>query len=211
LAAQVRIPPEQAADPAEVRIRPERAADHAEVLSLHRLAFGGHGERVAGLVSDLRRLVGADAGLSLVAERADQDAGELVGHAMFTPALLDAPRQLVTVEVLSPLAVLPQWQGRGVGGALVRHGIEILAARSVPVVFLEGDPGYYSRFGFVSGDPLGYRRPSLRIPPAGFQVLRLPAYQAWMTGTLVYPEVFWNHDLVGLRPGDAISADGFEE
>ena len=195
-----------------MRIRPERVADLAEVLSLHRLAFGGHGERVAALVSDLRRRVSGPAGLSLVAERGDQDGGELAGHVMFTPALLDASRQLVTVTVLSPLAVLPRWQGQGVGGALVRHGIEILAAGPVPVVFLEGDPGYYSRLGFVPGGSLGYRRPSLRIPPPAFQVMRLPACQPWMTGTLVYPEVFWNHDLVGRRrDGKAISADAFGE
>lgn len=193
-----------------MRIRPERVADQAEVLNLHRLAFGGHGERVAGLVSDLRARVSAAAGLSLVAEEGEQDAGELVGHVMFTPALLDAPRQLVTVEVLSPLAVLPRWQRHGIGGALVRHGIEILAARSVPVVFLEGAPAYYSRLGFVAGASLGYRRPSLRIPPAAFQAMPLPAWQAWMTGTLVYPEVFWNHDLVGLRDGKAVPADAFE-
>jgi putative acetyltransferase len=208
---KVSIPHERAAGLEGVRIRPERRADLAELLSLHRIAFGDHGEKVAGLVSDLRRRVSAAAGLSLVAQHGGWDAGELVGHVMFTPAVLDAPRQLVTVEVLSPLAVLPQWQRRGVGGALVRHGIEILAARSVPLVFLEGDPGYYSRLGFVSGGRLGYRRPSLRIPPAAFQAMRLPACQAWMTGTLVYPEVFWNHDLVGRRAGDGIPAGGFEE
>jgi putative acetyltransferase len=187
-------------------IRPEQVGDLAGVQDLHRQAFGSHGEKVAGLVPDLRRLVTAAAGLSLVAER----AGEPVGHVMFTPALLDAPRRLVTVEVLSPLAVLPRWQGRGIGGALVRHGIEILTARSVPVVFVEGDPGYYSRLGFQAGGPLGYRRPSRRVPAAAFQVMQLPAQQAWMTGTLVYPQVFWDHDAVGLR-SEKLSADGFPE
>ena len=72
-------------------------------------------------------------------------------------------------------------------------------AASVPLVFLEGAPGYYSRFGFEQGSELGFRKPSLRIPDAAFQVLRLPAYEQWMTGTLVYSEVFWRHDAVGLR------------
>jgi putative acetyltransferase len=46
---------------------------------------------------------------------------------------------------------------------------------------------------------LGFRKPSLRIPDAGFQVRLLPAYELWMTGTLVYSQTFWDHDLVGLR------------
>jgi putative acetyltransferase len=34
-------------------------------------------------------------------------------------------------------------------------------------------------------------------------VLRLPAYEPWMTGTLVYAEPFWRHDAVGLRDPNA--------
>jgi len=52
-----------------------------------------------------------------------------------------------------------------------------VADRAVPLVFLEGDPGYYSRFGFA---------------PAGK-----------MTGTLVYSQPFWSHDAVGLRDPNA--------
>jgi len=73
----------------------------------------------------------------------------------------------------------------------------------VPLVFLEGDPGYYSRFGFTAGTGQGFRKPSLRIPDAAFQAIRLPSYEPWMTGTFVYAETFWRHDAVGLRDPDA--------
>jgi hypothetical protein len=56
-----------------------------------------------------------------------------------------------------------------------------LSERDVPLVFLEGAPGYYSRFGFEPGAAHGFRKPSLRIPDAAFQVLRLPTYESWMT------------------------------
>jgi putative acetyltransferase len=118
---------------------------------------------------------------------------------MFTQSLLDAPRELVPVQVLSPVGVLPAFQGRGIGSALIRHGLELLAARPCPVVFLEGSPRYYPRFGFEPGGDLGFRKPSLRIPDRAFQALRLPAYEPWMTGTLVYDAAFWRHDCVGLR------------
>lgn len=176
-----------------MRIRPEQRGDHGAVLELNRRAFGEQGAVVAALVDGLQR---DDPGaLSLVAA----DGDEVTGHIMFTRSLLDAPPRLVDVRVLSPLAVLPERQKQGIGSALVRHGVELLAASGVPLVFLEGDPAYYSRLGFTPGGEHGFRKPSLRIPDRAFQVLRLPAYEPWMTGTLVYSATFWEYDCVGLR------------
>jgi putative acetyltransferase len=118
---------------------------------------------------------------------------------MFTKSLLDAPSRLVAVQVQSPVGVMPSRQGRGIGSAMIRRGLEQLSERDVPVVFLEGAPAYYSRFGFLPGGELGFRKPSLRIPDAAFQALLLAPYEAWMTGTLVYAEAFWRNDSVGLR------------
>lgn len=178
-----------------VRLRTEEPEDHAAVGRLHVAAFEDHGQVVADLVEDLRALVTSSDGLSLVAE---DDTG-VVGHVLFTRSLLDAPRRLVDVQVLSPIAVTPGRQGQGIGSALIRDGLATMAERGVPVVFLEGDPGYYSRLGFRPGTVFGFRKPSLRIPGGAFQALTLSAYQSWMTGTLVYSEIFWRHDAVGLR------------
>lgn len=187
-----------------MRLRDEAPADFAEVEDLVRCAFGASGAEVAGLVKDLRGLVSPASGISLVAE----DGGRLIGHAMFTASLLDAPRALIEVQVLSPLAVAPEWQRQGVGSSLVREGLTRLEDLEVPLVFLEGSPDYYSRFGFIAGHELGFRKPSLRIPDRAFQVVPLRAHEPWMTGTLVYSEVFWHHDAVGLRDGvDATSFD----
>jgi putative acetyltransferase len=42
--------------------------------------------------------------------------------------------------------------------------------------------------------------PSVRIPVAAFQVLTREGYDgSWMHGALVYPDVWWRHDAVGLR------------
>lgn len=184
---------------ARVDVRRERQADQLAVREVHLAAFGEHGLVVANLADELREAVATGAGLSLVAE----DAGDIVGHVMFTPSLLDAPRRLVNVQVLSPMAVLPQCQRQGVGTALIRAGVQAMTERSVPVVFLEGDPGYYSRLGFEAGAAQGFHKASLRIPEAAFQAIRLPAHEPWMTGTLVYAEAFWRHDAVGLRDPNA--------
>ena len=182
-----------------MEVRVERPSDIAAIDAVHVQAFGADfGPTVAGLVRTLRARYLPDNGLSLVAG----GVGGVVGHVMFSRALLDAPRRLVEVQVLSPLGVLPDRQGRGIGALLVRTGMSMLAQRGVPLVFLEGSPDYYGRLGFVNGGEHGFRRPSLRIPDAGFQVGRLPDAQDWMTGTFVYPDLWWELDLVGLRDVD---------
>ena len=163
-----------------------------------RRAFGDHGAVVSDLAEDLRWIVDDGNGLSLVAEH----GSAVVGNVMFTRSLLDAPRRLVDVQVLSPVGVLPEHQRQGIGSALIRAGLEAMTARRVPIVFLEGDPAYYSRFGFGDGTAQGFRKPSLRIPDVAFQAIRLPDHAPWMTGTLVYADAFWRHDCVGLRDPD---------
>lgn len=182
---------------AGIGLRVERPEDHDAIGVVVGQAFGGHGhDGVPDLVDGLRASPAWIDGLSFVAEHDDR----VVGHVLLTRATLDAPQRLVDVLVLSPLAVLPVMQGQGIGGALVRHALAAADGRGEPAVFLEGSPAYYPRFGFAPGGALGFRRPSLRIPEPAFQVVTTSAYQSWMTGTLVYPDVFWQLDCVGLRP-----------
>jgi putative acetyltransferase len=183
-----------------VNLRAEQEQDREAVRGLHREAFGDHGQVVADLVDALRDQFTSGNGVSLVAVDENQ---EVVGHVMFTRGMLDAPRRLVEVQVLSPLAVRPARQNLGIGTALINAGLQVMVERSVPVVFLEGDPGYYSRLGFAPGAPQGFRKPSLRIPDPAFQALRLPEHEPWMTGTLVYAETFWRLDAVGLRDDES--------
>ncbi|WP_432510115.1 GNAT family N-acetyltransferase [Kineococcus sp. SYSU DK001] len=172
-------------------IRAESPADHDAVRAVHRAAFGDDGDHVAAVADALR----AGGPASLVAEV----GGTVVGHVVVGRNLLDAPPRLVDVGVLSPLAVLPGFQRRGVGTALVAAAREVARERGWPALFVEGDPAYCSRRGFRPGGGLGFRRPSLRIPPAAFGVVLLDGYEEWMTGTLVHDRVFWDLDAVGLR------------
>jgi putative acetyltransferase len=178
-----------------VDLRAESTNDWPAIRGVHLAAFGDYGQVVANLVGDLREAVTRGEGLSLVAEERSQ----IVGHVMFSPSMLDAPKRLVQVQVLSPIGVVPAFQAQGVGTMLISRGLELLVERAVPLVFLEGPPAFYSRLGFEPAANLGFRKPSLRIPDEAFQVLRLPGYEPWMSGTLVYSEPFWRHDVVGLR------------
>lgn len=173
-------------------VRAEEAADLPRVREVVAAAFGP--EPVADLLDGLRRS-SAWRDLSFVAE----EDGRVVGHASFSRGWLDAPSRLIEVLVLSPLSVDPAAQGSGVGSALVRRTLELLQQRPEPLVFLEGSPRFYGRVGFRAGASGGFSAPSSRIPPAAFQFVALPSYEPWMTGALVYPDVFWEHDAVGLR------------
>jgi putative acetyltransferase len=179
-----------------VPIREERPEDLDEVSRVHHDAFGSHGAVVVDLVAALRRSLVSEPGLSIVAVDGDD---RVVGHALFTRNLLDAPTRLVDVQVLSPVGVLPSQQRRGVGTALISRGLEGLTRRHVPLVFLAGSPAYYARFGFTAGRGQGFRRPSLRLSQDAFQVKLLEAYEPWMTGTLVYRQEFWDYDVAGPR------------
>ncbi|QTP57791.1 N-acetyltransferase [Billgrantia antri] len=82
--------------------------------------------------------------VSLVAEC----DGELVGHVAASPVTLSDGTS--GWFGLGPVSVLPAWQGRGIGSALVRACLARLRERGARGCVLVGEPGYYQRFGFRS-------------------------------------------------------------
>ena len=174
-----------------MEIRPERLDDHEAVLDVHRQAFGDHGQVVAGLAEALR----PDA-LSLVAEDAGPGGRECDGDPQPAGRTRDG-----SYPCRSSAPWLSSRTSSGAASARRSSAAayELLDERREPLLFLEGDPGYYSRLGFTAGGDHGFRKPSLRIPDAAFQVKTLSAYEPWMTGTFVYAQAFWDHDCVGLR------------
>lgn len=178
----------------QIEIRDQRPDELDVVLDICRRAFGDEGDLIARLVTDLQ---GNDCftGHSWVAEL----DGAPVGHVMLTRGWIDADRALVECPVLSPLSVLPERHGTGVGSALVRYAVARADETGAPGVVLEGDPAYYSRLGFEPCEDRGVLRPSVGIPERAFQWVRCAAYEPWMRGRFVYPDRFWAHDSVGLR------------
>jgi putative acetyltransferase len=176
-----------------VIVREQRDSDVTAVRDVLAQAFGA--PKVAELAAQLRNR--PDRGAGLVAEV----GGELVGHVQLSTSWVDAPAQLVEVLVLSPLGVRPDHQRRGIGRALVSRALQHAEALGAPLVFLEGDPRYYSQLGFERASDHGFSRPSVRIPDPAFQVAVLPGWTAQVRGALVYNDTFWSLDCVGLRDG----------
>jgi len=126
-------------------IRLEAAADHAAIGKLTTAAFltASHASGTeAAIVRDLRA-----AGALVLSLVAVDPAGEIVGHAGFSPVETDMPGRWFG---LGPLSVKPERQGAGVGSALVRTGLAQLMDTGAAGVVLVGEPAYYGRFGFAA-------------------------------------------------------------
>ncbi|MDW7747353.1 N-acetyltransferase [Halomonas sp.] len=74
------------------------------------------------------------------------EKGRVVAGIFFSRLRFDTP---VEAFLLSPVAVHPDYQGRGIGQRLIRFGLERLKERGVMRVFTYGDPAFYSRVGFI--------------------------------------------------------------
>ena len=128
-------------------IRPEISLDYPEVYQVNVEAFGGNAE--ARLVDRLR--TAAHPVISLVA-LADN---EVVGHIMFSPVRIETPGQVALAMGLGPLSVRPEFQGGGIGRDLVATGLDRCRGIAAVAVVVLGEPGYYSRFGFMPARTFG--------------------------------------------------------
>jgi putative acetyltransferase len=134
---------------ADVVIRPEQPHDAAAVRTTLAAAFGGNAE--ADLIDRLRN--DGDLVLALVAEQADR---QIVGTIAFPRLAVAHDSRTFDAVGLAPLAVMPAAQRRGIGAALTRQGLAMLAARGETLVFVLGDPVYYRRFGFDAAAAAGF-------------------------------------------------------
>jgi putative acetyltransferase len=128
-------------------VRPETPADHMAIRDVNVAAFLDHpfSQQTEHLIVEALREAGA-LEVSLVAEV----DGDVVGHVAFSPAGIGPTSS--GWYLLGPVAVLPEYQGRGIGRALIEAGIGALRSRSAAGCVLVGDPAFYGCFGFAQRD-----------------------------------------------------------
>ncbi|MGK5551495.1 GNAT family N-acetyltransferase [Actinomadura kijaniata] len=162
------------------RTRPETGADIAAVRRVNVAAFDRPAE--ADLVDALRRDPAWIPGLSWVAE---DGRGEVIGHTLLTRCRVGDGDALA----LAPVAVLPEYQRRGVGDAVVRAALGAARDRGERLVVVLGHPAYYPRFGFVRASTMGIGV-AFDVPDEALMAMRLDDGGPVPGGTVTYPAPF---------------------
>jgi len=140
----------------EINIRKETPEDYSRVIGLTEKAFesleiSDHNE--GKLVDKLRKAPAFIDELSLVAEL----NGQVVGHILFTPIVIDNGEQQFHSLVLAPVSVLPEFQKMGIGGQLIRAGHQKAKELGFQSAILLGHPEYYPRFGYKPASTWGIK------------------------------------------------------
>jgi putative acetyltransferase len=167
-------------DLSNVILRRENPDERVAVHSLNEAAFGRPDE--ADLVDRLRTEGAVLASFVAEWER------RIVGHILFSPMLIETAGGPISAVALAPMAVAPEHQRRGVGGQLIRHGLDWLRGRGEQVVIVLGHQDYYPRFGFSSDRARSLASP---FPAKAFMALELlPGALDGIRGRVRYPHAF---------------------
>ena len=159
-------------------VRPETSADYDIIAAVVGAAFADE-PVVVDVVAAIRASSEYRPAFSLVAE----ENAEVVGYVMLSELPIDGEHALQ----LSPLAVRPDRQCRGIGSALVEAALAAAREAGERLVCVEGDPRYYSRFGFRPSLELGVEAPTRR-PQWAFQAIALADDHP--RGRATYPPAF---------------------
>ena len=127
----------------KIVIRNETNADvgaitDVTIAAFKNLAISNHTEQF--IIEALRATKALT--VSLVAEV----DGRVIGHIAFSPLTISDGTQ--NWYGLGPVSVLPEYQRKGIGKALIREGLSRLKDMNAQGCCLVGHPDYYRKFGF---------------------------------------------------------------
>lgn len=167
-----------------MEIRKEESKDYAEIYEVVKSAFNS-AELADGneqnLVNELRTSASYIPQLSLVAE----ENGKIIGHIMFTKAKAGT----VDVLALAPLSVLPEYQKKGVGTALIKEGHSIARQLGYRYSVVLGSEKYYPRFGYVPASLFGIISP-FDVPDENFMAFNIKQEDTCIHGVMKYAKEF---------------------
>lgn len=122
-------------------------------------------EEEADIVDRLRK--NSPVFISMVAKVGEK----VVGHVLFTSArLIQDDDWSIKGVGLAPLAVLPDYQGQGIGSALCMEGLSRVSSIGYPFAVVLGHPAYYPRFGFQPASNFGIKCTFKGVPDDAFMI-----------------------------------------
>ncbi|MBF0195810.1 MAG: N-acetyltransferase [Magnetococcales bacterium] len=99
------------------------------------------GELIGGLSKDMFEKTYKKDLLNFVA----LDSDKIIGSIFFSRLVFDSD---IEAFILGPVAVHNDYQGKGVGKALINFGLDDLKNRGVDIALTYGDPRFYNKVGF---------------------------------------------------------------
>jgi len=152
-----------------MKIREANIEDAENIKNVHLQAFDeSEAQIVSDLAANLLKNDGPVKALSLVA----MENNEIVGHVAFSPVFLESTNEHFAY-ILAPLAVSPKLQNKNIGSSLVEFGLDAISNLGTFIVFVYGDPQYYSRFGFKTESADKFVPPYTLQFSEGWQVMQL--------------------------------------
>ena len=124
------------------------------------------GTLIGNLVDDLINNTDADDLDGFIATEDKQ----IIGSIFFSRLTF---QQVVNAFLLSPVAIHPEYQGKGIGQRLINFGIEQLKKKSVTLIVTYGDPAFYSKVGFIQIDEQTIKPPFVLSQPEGWMAQSL--------------------------------------
>jgi len=81
--------------------------------------------------------------------------GKIVGNILYTRAWLVAePGEEMEIVSFGPISVLPEYQRKGIGSALIQHSKKLAMKMGLKAIVILGDPHNYCKHGFKSSKDL---------------------------------------------------------
>ncbi len=173
-----------------ITIREEDKKDYLSIFDLIEKAFkdqeySDHQEHY--LVEKLRKSKAFVPGLSLVAEVENT----LVGHILLTEIKIITTDDELTSLALAPVSVLPEFQGKGIGGKLISEAHQRAKDLGYKSVILLGHEKYYPRFGYKLAEEFGISLP-FDVPKENCMAIELqPNALKNIRGEVAYPKEFF--------------------
>jgi predicted N-acetyltransferase YhbS len=156
----------------DIVIRREKETDYRKVEELTReafwnLYFPGCDEHY--LVHILRNHPDFIPEMDFVAEVNNK----IIGNIMYTrSSVVDEDENKIDTITFGPLCVLPEYQRKGVGSALINHTKEIAYKNKSNAIIIHGSPHNYCKHGFKNARDYMISNPEGRYP-YGLLVLEL--------------------------------------
>ena len=152
-----------------MQIREATLNDSESIRNVHLQAFD---KSEAQIISDIAvNLLNEKSSIKIFSLVAIQN-NEVVGHTAFSPVYFKDNSEHFAY-ILAPLAVSPKHQKNKIGSSLVKYGLDTISKIGSFIVFVYGDPQYYSRFGFETDLAKNFTPQHSLQYPEGWQALKL--------------------------------------